>query len=217
MKKLLLGLGFALFSQQLLAVTTTVAGIDFLDIANTRGTTVGAYTTNFVPTGSVNADSIVDSNGATWVFSKDSTATLDLSFGLSPGAVFAVSDVDLSILFVGDAGHSGTITLLGGDQSGSITQPFSIGPGVNYTGFNSVTSNPPAVNGGTQTTFGIFAANMNLAAAFSGTFTGVQLDISNGSAVPSLVGTVAVVPVPAAVWLFGSGLLGLVGVARRKK
>ena len=25
------------------------------------------------------------------------------------------------------------------------------------------------------------------------------------------------VPVPAAVWLFGSGLLGLVGIARRKK
>ena len=30
-------------------------------------------------------------------------------------------------------------------------------------------------------------------------------------------GDVAVVPVPAAVWLFGSGLLGLIGVARRKK
>ena len=26
----------------------------------------------------------------------------------------------------------------------------------------------------------------------------------------------SVVPVPAAVWLFGSGLLGLIGVARRK-
>ena len=26
-----------------------------------------------------------------------------------------------------------------------------------------------------------------------------------------------VIPVPAAVWLFGSGLLGLVGVARRKR
>ena len=30
-------------------------------------------------------------------------------------------------------------------------------------------------------------------------------------------GDVAAVPVPAAVWLFGSGLLGLIGVARRKK
>ncbi len=32
-----------------------------------------------------------------------------------------------------------------------------------------------------------------------------------------LIQETAVVPVPAAVWLFGSGLLGLVGVARRKK
>lgn len=30
------------------------------------------------------------------------------------------------------------------------------------------------------------------------------------------LGQVVVVPVPAAIWLFGSGLLGLVGVARRK-
>jgi len=33
----------------------------------------------------------------------------------------------------------------------------------------------------------------------------------------ALRGTISAVPVPAAVWLFGSGLLGLVGVARRKK
>ena len=32
-----------------------------------------------------------------------------------------------------------------------------------------------------------------------------------------LIGNISTVPVPAAVWLFGSGLLGLVGFARRKK
>lgn len=34
---------------------------------------------------------------------------------------------------------------------------------------------------------------------------------------PSQLTIAAAVPVPAAVWLFGSGLLGLVGMARRKK
>jgi len=34
---------------------------------------------------------------------------------------------------------------------------------------------------------------------------------------PSWQGTVSAVPVPAAVWLFGSGLIGLAGFARRKK
>jgi hypothetical protein len=32
-----------------------------------------------------------------------------------------------------------------------------------------------------------------------------------------LEGTISAVPIPAAVWLFGSGLLGLIGVSRHKK
>ncbi len=32
----------------------------------------------------------------------------------------------------------------------------------------------------------------------------------------SINGTVSAIPVPAAVWLFGSGLLGLIGVATKK-
>ena len=48
------------------------------------------------------------------------------------------------------------------------------------------------------------------------TFDGVALPerLVDGS---TLVVDVKVVPVPAAVWLFGSGLIGLVGVARRKR
>ena len=48
--------------------------------------------------------------------------------------------------------------------------------------------------------------------AFDGTPFTEKFNITlNGVAAPSAI------PVPAAVWLFGSGLLGLVGVARRKK
>jgi hypothetical protein len=43
---------------------------------------------------------------------------------------------------------------------------------------------------------------------------GLSLYDSNDSVTLSF--TTSVVPLPAAVWLFGSGLLGLVGVARRK-
>jgi hypothetical protein len=40
---------------------------------------------------------------------------------------------------------------------------------------------------------------------------------SNHSLGVYLVRNVSAVPIPAAVWLFGSGLLGLIGIARRKK
>ena len=45
---------------------------------------------------------------------------------------------------------------------------------------------------------------------YSPTVLNIRADGRSSVAVP------AAVPVPAAVWLFGSGLLGLVGVARRK-
>jgi hypothetical protein len=48
---------------------------------------------------------------------------------------------------------------------------------------------------------------------------GGWFDLGFGDATPSFGGastSISAIPVPAAVWLFGSGLLGLVGVARRK-
>ena len=44
-----------------------------------------------------------------------------------------------------------------------------------------------------------------------------QDDTAGGAGTGSFLVRTSVVPVPAGVWLFGSGLLGLVGIARRKK
>jgi len=49
----------------------------------------------------------------------------------------------------------------------------------------------------------------------TGVFNGIYETGSNGNL--TIGRRVPEVPVPAAVWLFGSGLLGLIGVARRKK
>jgi hypothetical protein len=60
----------------------------------------------------------------------------------------------------------------------------------------------------------------------TGTLTGAGFDPTpatlswtgnNGGSLHSWSATVSAVPVPAAVWLFGSGLLGLVCIARRRK
>ncbi len=40
--------------------------------------------------------------------------------------------------------------------------------------------------------------------------------VFDSTGIVAKLGSVAVVPVPAAVWLFGSGLIGLIGIARRK-
>ncbi len=60
-----------------------------------------------------------------------------------------------------------------------------------------------------------FLSNENYYAFIAGgsilpTTVSVSLDVSDGNAVNP-------VPLPAAVWLFGSGVLGLLGVARRKR
>jgi hypothetical protein len=47
-------------------------------------------------------------------------------------------------------------------------------------------------------------------------FIGVDSDSANERPMYALSSPITVVPIPAAVWLFGSALIGLIGVARRK-
>ncbi len=56
-----------------------------------------------------------------------------------------------------------------------------------------------------------------LSTAAGGLHSGFNVDTIYGTAGGDFAQYTSAVPVPAAVWLFGSGLLGLVGIARRKK
>jgi hypothetical protein len=91
------------------------------------------------------------------------------------------------------------------------------------TGILSTTIHAPI--GGVVDVFGSLSvvSDMNSVVDFYNTFglvitpitEGVELDY--GDITPATYDFGATVPVPAAVWLFGSGLIGLIGLARRKK
>ena len=85
-------------------------------------------------------------------------------------------------------------------------------PGTPGTAANSGTGSDLTGGAGTWTGTVVNFGNVGAAwTAFDGTPYSEKFDITvNGVEAPPI-------PVPAAVWLFGSGLLGLVGVARRKK
>ena len=61
------------------------------------------------------------------------------------------------------------------------------------------------------------AATSGSLGLLSGPFTGIRGYIDIGSGNSMYVTSVSAVPIPAAVWLFGSGLFGLIGIAYRKK
>ena len=90
-----------------------------------------------------------------------------------------------------------------GDGSGSVNFPFS-----NEVG-NSVTG------GGYEESMFFFLDTDATSYNMSGRF---DLLCADHDCISQSYDTFApAVPVPAAVWLFGSGLIGLIGVARRKK
>jgi hypothetical protein len=243
MTKFLTALVLATLSQQTLA-TTVAAGIEFLDVGTLKTdstTSVDAnFLTNYKTPDKTKAYSGADGNAATFVYGANgSEGALTTFLGLSLSSAPDVADVNLTLLLVGSNLHSGTVDLLGGstdpDPVFFSLLPYNGSTFTGYTGFNSVAASPPAPppaddegsapvdnEDPPSPPIGIFALTINLADKFGdgfGTFDGVQLQIygEGYDAAPSLVGTTAVIPVPAAVWLFGSGLLGLVGVARRKK
>lgn len=120
--------------------------------------------------------------------------------------------------------------LLTSDTTGAGT--LSVGNGSILTAsFSNLTLSDQGLLGALFSGIGGFTADLtytggNMAAAKTGQITGVfanangTIGLGNAFKADSLIakiGKVQVVPVPAAVWLFGSALLGLAGMAKRKK
>ena len=135
-------------------------------------------------------------------------------------------DVATGIDFVGDQGFALTST---GDLAVAFLTPVAM---TDFQ-FNPLNPNPLALWSVNGFTFNMTAVSINnqnsinLSLSGTGTVSGNGFDSTSGtweftanatedSTFTWSSSTVSAVPVPAAVWLFGSGLLGLVGVARRR-
>lgn len=152
----------------------------------------------------------------------------------TPGIVMSAS-VTFEFTEAGGGGTTGTLVLSGGSvlaNSGwgpltgtSLVQSL-VFDGVTYVppGSNLVTASGllslsgTALDGGNITLSVPPTPPEALVFAFTQVLDTDSITIGTGPGSVVYMGNwVAAVPVPGAVWLFGSGLLGLVGMARRKK
>lgn len=220
MKKLLaLFLGLGLSSHQALAVT--VMGEDFAGYVDTMlgadpsvwvdgpGSTLTKP--NYVNDAASVSANITDLNPNTWVVGGTTGAYMDLAF--NKGVVNRTGQDDLKIFFVGSSGDTVDLTI-GGEM-----HTFTLASDDGDTGFTeNVYNSMPIV---------ALGVDLDAFTSLTGPVTNFRMTIGNRwcgdattrglcSGVPSFVGAYSVVPVPAAVWLFGSGLLGLAGFARKR-
>lgn len=218
--------GLGLFSLQAQAMV----------VETITGETFAGYADSFISTNSVLGTDLGNSvDGSDWRFDLPTNAAVitdlsagtstlgvsDLSAGTStlgggPGANYIDlgfdADLvngdgnDLKLFFVGGKRHNFDVTI------GNITKHYDLGILDGDTGSDDLAYGDPIL---------AQAIDLDSFVGLTGdSFSQIRLTIGDGytldSAVPSFVGAYNVVPVPAAVWLFGSGLLGLMGVARRR-
>ena len=121
------------------------------------------------------------------------TGTLTIFDGLTSTSLTA----DLNWVDIGTFGTGGVINISGSVNLTSIS----------YGGTNTDLLALANAGSGTQTTTFQFTSPQSLTDLF---------ETSSTVSSTSFSGSISAVPVPAAIWLFGSGLLGLAGIARRK-
>jgi hypothetical protein len=131
-------------------------------------------------------------------------------------AIFDVANFDGARNIRLDLNPNPTVLLTGSVNIDTIN--FTVLSGSNFTATSTVTGNTITLFGDDQFVLAISLDNINWfepiswteGAADSGIY---AITFTNGVSIST---NVSPVPVPAALWLFGTGLLGLVAVARRK-
>ena len=174
-------------------------------------------------------------NAATTTLSQSQNQTADgqdFSFDFTPGAYEVGSSSSFTISVQGDfsdiATPGSTAITIGGDDKGRFDLFSADVYDVVFRGFSNTNAYQYKLNfdfSAAQTT--AFMNNSNVVVDFTdgvvalcGWWNYGNCIADEGDAPYAQVDytyEVSSVPVPAAVWLFGSALLGLVGVARRKK
>ena len=188
-----------------LGTGTTLVNPDLVGLTLAPGVyTVHAGVSNL--TGTLTLDGGGNANAA-WVFLMDSTlitspaSTVNVINTGSGAGVFW--DVRSSATLDTTTSFQGNILAL---TSITLNTGASLGCGRALASTGSVTMHGNTVGSGCAGTVGVGSNGYN------GGFT-----VAQGGGIPTLLPYAPVpVPLPAALWMFGSGLAGLIGIARRK-
>jgi hypothetical protein len=193
---------------------SSVANASDVMFSRLGGAAVYDATTNLTWTSNANINGQMDWNTAnTWANTLvlDGVSGWSLPTTMQPDATCEINNSSGSDGLNCTGSELGNLfyNALGGVANDSITTTHN----ANYGLFSNF--QPSYYWSGTE-----YAPNTS-GAWFFGFNSGVQSfwgksNYSNLYALAVRPGDVAAVPVPAAVWLFGSGLLGLIGMARRK-
>lgn len=154
-----------------------------------------------------------DNNGLPVSMVWDATGLFNaIDFGLQAGDVISGTNLKRNGAVVADVGSA---------TPASDNALYDQGPApLAMTNWNTVSLCTPGVNCiGNALSGGAPSIDDGIAGSpmLDGPFPGFNVNFDIGSGNSLTVTQVSAVPVPAAVWLFGSGLIGLAGLARRKK
>lgn len=170
----------------------------FIDVtynATSDELTASGFALELDDDGSVPAEAIA---GGTF----DLSATIDDAGNLVGGTI-AIGGTVASLGFNSGTLLTGTLTAFGFPDAGG--DPFEFL-------FDVTGGDAAALYGGGSVPAGVILSGTGFDGDFGSNFD----NLSSGTGTGTAVANVGTVPVPAALWLFGSGLLGLTGLARRR-